>query len=365
MKSRLIALSLALVVMMALLAGGIQRTPQALAAQATEEAAPTLPAIDKQIKIAVISPSAKNDLAWTQSIWDALTAVQTEAGGEAKIALTISENLFNVPDAAAAMRDYASQGYDIVIAHGTQYGASMFEVAQDFPEVTFAWGTATDYGESAGLKNVFAYEARAEEGGYVNGVIAAMMSKSGIVGIVGPIEAGDAKLYIDGFKAGAISTGKVKEENIKVIYTGSFGDTAKAAESAKTLISQGADVLTGSAQQVPGAITEIQKAKGYWFGTQTNQIGAWEDTVVASQVFDWTGVLKAIISARLGGTLGGEAYIISLADGGEKIVWNDKITIPDDVKKAAEDAIAKIASGEIVVVGNPSLAATAEATAAK
>ncbi len=191
------------------------------------------------------------------------------------------------------MRDYASQGYDIVIAHGTQYGASMFDVAKDFPEVTFVWGTATDFGESAGLKNVYAYEAHAEEGGYVNGVVAAMLSKTGVLGIVGPIEAGDAKLYIDGFKAGAIASGKGKAEDVKVIYTGSFGDTGKAAESAKTLISQKADVLTGSAQQVPGAITEIQKAKGYWFGTQTDQRGAWEDTVVASQVFDWTGVLQA------------------------------------------------------------------------
>jgi basic membrane protein A len=322
-----------------------------------------LPPITKQFKVAVIAPSAKNDLAWTESMYDALMAVQKEAGGTDKIEVTISENLFQVPDAQAAMRDYASQGYDLVIAHGTQYGAVMFDVAKEFPDVSFAWGTATDYGESQGLKNVFAYEARAEEGGYVNGVMAALLSKSGVLGIVGPVEAGDAKLYIDGFKAGAVASGKVKPENVKVIYTGSFGDTAKAAESAKTLISQGADVLTGSAQQVPGAITEIQKAKGYWFGTQTNQAAGWEDTVVAVQVFDWAPVLKDMITLRLGGTLGGKAYTIALKDGGEKIVFNDKVTIPDEVKKAAQAAIDDISSGKIVVVGNPSLA-TPEATAA-
>src|SRR5260370_1391410 len=109
----------------------------------------------------------------------------------------------------AAMRDYASQGYDLVIAHGTQYGDVMFEVAKDFPDVSFAWGTATDAGTSAGLKNVFAYEARAEEGGYVNGVMAALLSKSGTLGVVGPIPAGDAKLYIDGFVEGATASGKI------------------------------------------------------------------------------------------------------------------------------------------------------------
>jgi basic membrane protein A len=302
-----------------------------------------------KLRIALISPSAQNDLAWSQSMADALKAVQAELGAD-KVELTISENLFRVPDAAAAMRDYAAQGYDIVIAHGTQYGASMFEVAAEFPEVTFAWGTASDYGEEEGLTNVFAYEARAEEGGYVNGVMAALLSKSGVLGVVGPVNAGDAKLYIDGFTAGAKAT--KPEIDVKVIFTESFGDTAKATESAKTLISQGADVLTGSAQQVPGAITEIQTAKGFWFGTQTDQAAGWEDTVVCVQVFDWTGVIKEIIALREAGTLGGKAFAISL-ESGLTMKFNEKLSIPAEVKQAAEETINAIIAGEIIPPGSP------------
>ncbi len=162
MKQRLFAVT-SILLAAALLALAGTFTTAVVLAQSTPAA--TLPALAKQFKIAVVAPSAKNDLAWTQSIYDALVKVQTEAGGKDKLVLTISENLFNVPDAQAAMRDYASQGYDLVIAHGTQYGDVMFEVAKDFPDVSFAWGTATDAGTSAGLKNVFAYEARAEEGG--------------------------------------------------------------------------------------------------------------------------------------------------------------------------------------------------------
>ena len=33
--------------------------------------------------------------------------------------------MFNVDDAAAALRDYAAQGYQLVIGHGSQYGSSM------------------------------------------------------------------------------------------------------------------------------------------------------------------------------------------------------------------------------------------------
>ncbi len=101
-----------------------------------------------------------------------------------------------VPDAAAALRDYASQGFDIVIAHGSQYGTSVEEIAKEFPKTTFAWGTDVN---TFGLDNVYAYTAAAEEGGYVNGVMAAKLTKNKLIGVTGPVEVGDAKTYIDGF----------------------------------------------------------------------------------------------------------------------------------------------------------------------
>ena len=51
----------------------------------------------------------------------------------------------------AAIRDYASQGFDLVIAHGSQYGAGVEEIAKDFPAVSFAWGTDVN---TFGLPNV-------------------------------------------------------------------------------------------------------------------------------------------------------------------------------------------------------------------
>ena len=64
--------------------------------------------------------------------------------------IAYTENMWNVTDAAAAIRDYADNGYNLVIAHGTQYGTSLFEIAPDFPETSFAWGTATDTGKDKG-----------------------------------------------------------------------------------------------------------------------------------------------------------------------------------------------------------------------
>ena len=184
-------------------------------------------------------------------MYDALTLIQEEMGAE-NFEFVYSENMFVVDDAAAALRDYASQGYDLVIAHGSQYGTSLVEIAPDFPETSFAWGTTVDTFVHQGITNVFAYEARSEQGGYVNGVLAAALSKSGVLGVVGPIETGDAKLYVDGFALGAQATNPDIQVNIN--YIGSFSDVALASEAAQTHVNAGADAMTGSAQMVVGAI---------------------------------------------------------------------------------------------------------------
>ncbi len=298
------------------------------------------------VRIAVVMPSTITDLAWSQAIYDALLRIQEEAGGEEVVEIAYTENMFNVTDAAAAIRDYAADGYNLVIAHGTQYGTSLFEIAPDFPETSFAWGTAVDTGKEQGLENVFAYEARAEEGGFVNGVLAANLSESGVVGVVGPVEAGDAKLYIDGFVAG------VKEANpdaqVNVSYTGSFGDTALAAEAANTHIQAGADVLTGSAQQVVGAIGVAKDAGVPWMGTQSDQSSLAPETVVASQLYDWDGVLSDMIKKHQAGEYGGTAYALTLENGGLVMEYADSLDA--DAVAAAQEAEAAIASGSVDVM---------------
>lgn len=316
--------------------------PAEAPAEATEAPAA---ASEGPFKVAFVLPSPVTDLAWGQAMYDGLIAVQAEMGGESAMEIAYSDNMFQVADAAAAIRDYAAEGYDLVIAHGTQYGNSMFDVARDFPETSFAWGTATDTGESAGLSNVFAYEANAQEGGYVNGVAAALLSESNILGVVGPVEAGDAKLYIDGFVNGAKAT--KPDIQVNVSYTGSFGDTALAAEAANTHIAAGADVLTGSAQQVVGAIGVAKDKGAKWFGTQSDQSSLAPEAVVATQVFDWVAVIKDMMALHNSGTYGGKAYTLTLANDGLKIVYNPGVTVPDDVKAAADQAMQDIKDGKI------------------
>ena len=306
--------------------------------------APATAAPAAKFRVAVILPSAKNDMAFSQSMYDALTAVQKEMGAD-KFEFVFSESMFVVDDAAAAIRDYATKGYNLVIAHGSQYGSSLQEIAPDFPKTSFAWGTSLDTFQADGINNVFAYQAQAEEGGYVEGVLAAKMSKSGVVGICGPVEAGDAKLYVDGFKAGVLATNP--NAKVNVTYTGSFSDVSLMAAAADSQIKAGADILTGSSQSVVGAIG-VGKDKGaLWFGTQWDQTSLAPTIVVASQVYDWTGILKDMLASRKAGVLGNKSYTLTFKNNGLTIAYNSAVTVPADAKAAADAAIQGIKDGKI------------------
>lgn len=351
MKLHRIFLALALVLVLALAA--CQPAAEEPAAEepaaeepAAEEPAAEEPAGDGPFRVAVVTPSTTNDLAFSQSIHDALLAVQAERGEE-NFEFVVSENLFVVDDAAAAIRDYASQGYDLVIAHGSQYGTSVVEIAPDFPDLPFAWGTTVDTFQDQGIENVFAYEARSEQGGYVLGVMAAMMSESGTIGVVGPVETGDAKLYVDGFEFGALAQDPSLTVNKN--YIGSFSDVALAAEAANTHIQGGADALTGTAQMVVGAIGVAEENDVIWFGTQAEQTELAPSIVVANQVYRWEVVLNEIFDRIESGQLGGEAFAITLENGGLEIVYNDAYEIPEDVRAAADEAIQGIIDGSITV----------------
>jgi len=298
----------------------------------------------KPFRVAAVFPSAITDAAFSQSMYQGLLAVQAEMGVE-NMEIAYSEGMFKVPDAAAALRDYASQGYDLVIAHGSQYGTSLAQIAPDFPETSFAWGTSLDTFQAQGIGNVFAYQAEAQQGGYALGAVAALMSKSGVIGISGPVEAGDAKLYVNGFKAGAEATKPGIKVNVS--YTGSFSDVSLMAAAAETHIAAGADMLTGSSQSVVGAIGVAKDKGAFWFGTQWDQTALAPDTVVASQVYDWTGIIKDMIASHNLGVVGGKAYTLTFKNAGLVIVYNDKVTVPAEAKAAADAAIAGIEDGTI------------------
>jgi len=337
-------LMVTVLLLLAVLLGACKAQEPAPAAEEPSAEEPAMEETKEPFRVAVVMPSAINDLAFSQSMYDALLTIQSEMGGEEAMEIVYSDNMFVVDDAAAAIRDYAAEGYDLVIAHGSQYGSSLQEIAPDFPETSFAWGTTVD---TFGIDNIFAYEAASDQGGYVNGVLAASLSKTGILGVVGPIETGDAKLYVDGFVAGAKATNPDVQVNVN--YIGSFSDVALASEAANTHVAAGADVLTGTAQMVVGAIGVAEESGALWFGTQSSQTELAPSIVVANQVYTWDVVLNEIIDLMSEGTLGGTSFVIDLANGGEVMDFNADYELPAEVKSLALDTIKGIIDGSITI----------------
>ena len=336
---------LALLAAFALTAGACGSDAEDTSAEAeteTEEGSDSEAAPEGDVtKVALVAPSASDDLAFTQSMVDSLGRV----GETRPIELSVTDGTFNVDDAAAAIRQYAEEGNSVVVVHGTQFGGSLEEIAPDFPEVSFFWGTALD---TLGQPNVFAYAPAAEEGGYVLGVIAGVLSE-GTIGIVGPVEAGDAVAYINGFEQGAIDTNG--DLTVNISYTGSFSDVALMTEAANSQIAAGADVLTGSSQAVVGAVG-VADAEGIpWFGTQSDQSSLSDTSVAASQVYRWDVVLEEMFANIDNGVLGGETYSITLENGGLEIAYNSAYDLPADAIAAADAATAGIIDGSITVEG--------------
>ena len=296
-------------------------------------------------RVAVILPSSIDDAAFSQAMYAALLSIQAEWGGEDKFEIAYSEGMFKVPDASAAIRDYASEGFDLVIVHGAVIGTALPQIAPDFPETSFAWGSGIDTFQSQGVENVFAYEVRAQEGGYVLGTMGALLSESGVLGVNGPIATGDAKLYVDGFVVGAMAARP--DATVNVSYTGSFADVSLMAAAAETHIQAGADVITGTSQSAVGAIGVAKDNGAVYLCQQWDQIVLAPEAVPACQIYDFTGVVNDIIETRLAGVMGGKVYNMSFKNGGLTMLYNEGYPLPDDVQAAVDAAIQGIEDGTI------------------
>lgn len=144
--------------------------------------------------------------------------------------------------------------WDIIITGTPNMRESLLEVAGDYPEQQFILYDASVANASEGVTaedypNVYSMEHAQNEGSYIVGAAAALLTTSGnektndekIIGFVG----GGQNTAIEDFLVGYIEGAKTIEPEIKVLisYIGSFSDSAKGKELAMAQIDQGADVV--------------------------------------------------------------------------------------------------------------------------
>lgn len=288
-------------------------------------------------KIALIIENTIDDKGWCQAMHEGVLAAQEAL--PARIDYQYSEKMAPV-DASSIARQYIADGFDLIIAHGAQYKNMIVELAEEYPDVAFAFGTSS---EIVG-DNVFTYMPESEETGYLSGLIAGLITESNIIGLVGPVDGGDAARYNRGFVLGVQHVNPTAE--ILVAHTGSFSDFVKAGELATTQIKSGADVLTGSSQQAIGALRATAEYPDVlWLGQDLAQLDTAEgkERCVAASSYNYGAVIIELVEYLDEGIKGGLCIPMNFNNNGFVFEYNPALSsyVTDEVSAAVDEALAQ------------------------
>ncbi len=287
-------------------------------------------AVAESVSVAVIYSDTVDDKGWCQSMD---TGIKNAIAKGYDIDYTPVESVA-IPDAPNTIGQLADN-YDIIIVHGAQFSAATSEAAEEYPEQVFALGTSDQIlGD-----NIFTYMPMSEEPGYINGVIAALTTKTGKVGIVGPTDGGDSARFVRGFVK-ALEETKPEVEYL-LSWTGSFSDAVGAGDIGKTFIESGCDVLVGPSQQAVGALRIADAAEDViWVGQTTSQIIDFPNTVSAAADYDYSAVVIGIMERMAEGKIGGENIPLNYNNNGFIYTFSEnEALLPADVKAAAQAAL--------------------------
>ncbi|MCY1150900.1 MAG: BMP family protein [Sphaerochaetaceae bacterium] len=295
---------------------------------------------DGTVKVALLLSGPANDQGWNAIAVAGLQAAQEKYG----IETSIMENL-GITDTEAAYRDYASQGYDLVIGHGFQFGAPAAKVSADFPNQYFM---ATE--SASQTENMASYVTSCNEGAYIMGMLAAYMTKSNIVGVEGAMVQPSITKELEAFKLA------VKEVNpdIKVlsVYINSYTDVTKGKEAAISMIDQGADVLYHVANQAgTGLIKACEEADILALGNSYDQNSISPNHVISSTSYDIPNVIVKAIENVINGTFSGGIYNLGMADDIVQIAPYHSFdsVLSQEVKDIISERISQIKDGSFVV----------------
>ena len=303
------------------------------AALALSVAAPAF-AQDK-IKACFLYIGSKTDGGWTQAHDIGRQLVDKELGD--KVETTFVENVPEGPDAERAIERLARSGCAIVFTTSFGFMDQTVAVASKFPDVKFEH--ATGYKTAP---NLAVYNARFYEGRYIQGVIAAKMSKVGVAGYIASFPIPEVVMGINAFVLGAQSVNP--DFKLKVVWANTWFDAGKEADAAKVLIDQGVDIITQHTDST-GPMQVAEERGIMAFGQASDMIAAGPKTQLTAIVDTWGPYYVKRINMVLDGSWKSEMSWDGLKDG--ILTMAPYTNMPDDVKALAEETEAKIRSGEL------------------
>ncbi len=298
------------------------------------------PAEEAVFKVAMLTSGPVNDGGWNAAAYQGLLDISEKLGFETGY----TENVA-VADIEAGYIDYASQGYDLIIGHGFEFGDPAVRVGERYPDTKFV---AIESNASA--DNVASYRMACKEAGYLMGVLAAEMSTTGKLGIIGGVEQPSIVQVLEAYKLGAKSVNP--DIIVYDVYVGTFTDVAKGKEATMAMIDKGADVLSHCANQAgTGAIKAAEEKGLFATGDSYDQNFLAPNTILSSTIYNVPALVLAAATHVKDGTFKGEIIELGTSDGCIDIAPYHELDtrIPQEVKTKIADLQQQIIDGTLIV----------------
>jgi len=306
----------------------------AVAALAIAATSLTASSADK-LKVGFIYLGPVGDFGWTYQHEVGRQNMVKELGD--KVETTYLENVSEGPDAERSIEQLARTGHTLIFTTSFGYMDPTLKVAKKYPKIFFEHATGFKRAD-----NMSTYSGRFYEGRYIQGIIAAKMSKAGVLGYIGSFPIPEV---ISGINATILGAQTVNPNiKVKIIWVNSWFDPGKEADAAKALADQGADILMQHTDS-PAAMQIAAQRGIYAFGQDSDMIKFGPKSQLTSIVDNWAPYYEDRAKAAIAGTWKSEDTWGGLKS--TLVVMAPYTNMPDDVKKLAEDTEAAIKAGTL------------------
>ena len=258
-------------------------------------------------------------------------------------------------DRESALRQLASQGYDLVFGVGFIFTDDMRKLAGEFPETRFA---CLDFsiapGDPPPPDNLTGLRFREHEGSFLVGAIAGLVSKSKVVGFIGGMDVPLIRKFEAGYRAGV----KKVCPSCRVLgaYAGTepkaFADPLTGKELATAQYGRGADIIYhASGKTGAGVFTAAEQRGKLAIGVDSDQFDEAPCCVLTSMVKKVDVAVFEAIRQLIEGELEGGVRELGLAEDGVAFVYDEhnRDRIPPEVVAKVRALGKEIIAGKIKV----------------
>lgn len=293
-------------------------------------------ALAKPLKVGFLYIGPVGDFGWSYQHNIARERLVQEFGD--KIDTTYLENVAAGPDSERAIEQLVRAGNTMIFTTSFGYMDSTIKIAKKYPDVKFEH--ATGYKRE---KNVATYSGRFYEGRYIQGLIAAKMSKTGVLGYIASFPIPEV---VSAINATMLAAQTINPDiKIKVIWVNTWFDPGKEADAARALLAQGADIIMQHTDS-PAPIQVSAESGAFAFGQDSDMIKFGPKTQLTSIVNNWTPYYIDRVKAALDGTWASQDTWGGLNS--QLVVMAGYTNMSDEVKSIANKAEASIANGSLV-----------------